>query len=118
MDETTLALLGRVKLTNSVTKQHKTIEVQGFDVLGFFFAPLRLLFGGMPLKAFGCFVFMFTVIGIPISSWYVGFNFRQMRFKNELKKGWEVASKEGESNSKISVVERSNDNYIQNQKAS
>lgn len=87
MDTNTMLLLGMVKLENPETKETQLVEVKGFDVLGFFFPFLRLLIAGMWGK-FALFCVTFFVY--PIWAWYIGFNFKRMRFERLLAKGWKI----------------------------
>lgn len=90
MDTNALMLLGMVKMQDPHTKQTELVEVKGFDVLGFFFPFLRLLVSGQIGKSVLCFLACCTLIGYPISSWYIGFNFKKMNFEQKIKSGWTI----------------------------
>lgn len=88
MDNNSLMLLGMVKMQNPHTKQMELVEVKGFDVLGFFFPFLRLMFAGELGKGIVCLLVSFTIIGWVVSSWYIGFQYKKMNFESKLKSGW------------------------------
>jgi hypothetical protein len=94
MDNTSMLLLGMVKLQNPKTKQSQLVEVKGFDVLGFFLPFIRLISAGMWGKvALYCLSCCF-IFPIPIWAWYMGFNFKRMRFEALLSQGWEIVGEE------------------------
>ena len=91
MDQQTLAALGEVKIENKSTGETKTLEVQGFDVLGMFLPFWRLLFAKM-WKQF--FIFLITCWAYPVWMWYLGFNFKKIRFQKHLNNGWTLVKGE------------------------
>lgn len=92
MDNQAMLLLGMVKMKHPSAEHYEMVEVKGFDVVGFFFNPIRALFGStsIKLKALYCLTFW----AYPIWSWYLGFNYKQMAFENKLRNGWTVVSSE------------------------
>lgn len=91
MDSQAMMLLGMVKMKHPTAEHYEMLEVKGFDVLGLFFPFLRLLIDGQFGKAILCLVVCCTIIGYPLAAWYVGFNFKQMKFESKLKEGWTIA---------------------------
>ncbi len=89
-----MLVLGVVKIQNPATKQIEIVEARGFDVLGFFFPVFRYAFAGMWTKAFLTLAIFCTVVGIPITAWLTGFNFRKYRLEHYLKSGWQVVTEE------------------------
>ena len=87
MNQTSMLLLGVVKLTNPTTKETRMVEIKGFDVLGFFFPFIRLLIDGHFVKAL---LFICTFYVYPIWCWYIGFNSRKMKFDKMIKDGWVI----------------------------
>lgn len=92
MDQNTLAMLGVVKMKHPHAPTVELVEVRGFDVLGFFFPFLRLLAGGM--YGLSALFFCGGFLLYPIWSWYLGFNYKKMRFEKMLKAGWTIAKDE------------------------
>lgn len=90
MDAQAMMLLGMVEMKHPTSGHTEMVEVRGFDVLGFFFPWLRLMIDGQFGKGILVLASYFTVIGIPLSAWYVGFNFKKMKFESRLKSGWTV----------------------------
>lgn len=88
MDSNTLLAMGVVKLKNPRTNEVKLVEVRGFDILGFFFPFLRLLFAGMWGRAALCFFSSFLIVPYFIWAWYMGFKFTSINFQQHLKDGW------------------------------
>jgi len=84
-----MLLLGMLELKKDNEKQ--LVEVKGFDVLGFFFPFIRLAVAGMWGK-FALFCVTFYVY--PIWAWYIGFNFKQMKFRKLLSQGWTITEEE------------------------
>lgn len=92
MDQNTAALLGMVKMKHPAAPTTELVEVRGFDVLGFFFPFIRLLAGGMIGLAALFFCGGFLIY--PVWSWYLGFNYKKMRFEKMLKEGWTVVKED------------------------
>jgi hypothetical protein len=93
MDKTSMLILGMVKLQNPKTKESHLVEVKGFDVWAFFFPFIRLAIGGMWVKLA---LFVVTFFLYPIWSWYLGFNFKRMRFEKLISKGWTIQTDENQ----------------------
>lgn len=92
MDQNTMLMLGVVKVQNPTTKQIKILEATGFDVWGFFFPFFRYAFAGMWSKSFITLLIFCTGIGIPLTVWLTGFNFRKNRLEHYLKSGWQIVT--------------------------
>ena len=88
MNNNTMMLLGIVKMKHPHSSVVEMVEVRGFDVLGFFFPFIRLLSGGM--TGLAALFFCGGFVLYPLWAWYMGFNFKKMRFERMIKTGWTV----------------------------
>ena len=91
MDKNSMLLLGMVKIQDPISKESQILEVKGFDVLGFFFPFIRLAAAGMWTKLV---LYCFTFLLVPVWAWYMGFNFKRMRFEHLLARGWVIVDDE------------------------
>ena len=92
MDQNTMLLLGMIKLRDPSSQAEQLVEIKGFDVLAFFLPFVRLISNGMwKMVALYCFSIC-LVIPIFIWAWYMGFNFKRMKFEHLIAKGWVVVN--------------------------